>query len=161
MNAGAVQLATNRAQVAHLNSVHGMVLNPANRRLGQDLLALAALNSMTLLGAEVVGRAYGGGMLKLEPREAAVLPVPSPAVLRGVAGQHLRTQRVQLTALLRQGHLDHAVAIIDRIVLGEGVGATTEQVAALDEARRGLAGRRVARGGGPVPPRKGADAQPV
>jgi hypothetical protein len=48
---------------------------------GQDLLPLGSLTSLTLVGAETVGRAYGGGMLKLEPREADRLPVPSPAVL--------------------------------------------------------------------------------
>ena len=70
MNADTPRLCTNRAQAHHLNSVHGVYLTGPLRRLGMDLLPVAALNSMTLLAAETVGRAYGGGMLKLEPREA-------------------------------------------------------------------------------------------
>ena len=46
---------------------------------------MAMLNSVTLLGAELIDRAYGGGMLKLEPREAARLPLPSPALVESKA----------------------------------------------------------------------------
>lgn len=66
MNADSPRLCANHARTHHLNSVHGVYLRPELRRLGIDLLPLGALTSMTLLGAETVGRAYGGGMLKLE-----------------------------------------------------------------------------------------------
>lgn len=146
MNAGAVQLAPNRAGVRHLNSVHGVVLHPAHRRLGRDLLALASLNSMTLLGAELVGRAYGGGMLKLEPREAAVLPVPAPQVLQGPAGNQLRLARRGLSQLLRDGRVQDAVDVVDRILLGGGLKVSSAERENLAGARRMLVGRRAARG---------------
>lgn len=81
MNADTPRITTNNANVRHLNSVHGIYLNDTYRDVGRELLPLAALTSMTLVGAETVGRAYGGGMLKLEPREADRLPVPSPEVV--------------------------------------------------------------------------------
>ncbi len=74
MNADSPRLCANHARVHHVNSVHGVYLRPELRELGLDLLPLGALTSMTLLGAETVGRAYGGGMLKLEPKEADRLP---------------------------------------------------------------------------------------
>lgn len=146
MNAGAVQLATNRAQVHHLNSVHGVVLQSQHRQLGRDLLALASLNSMTLLGSELVGRAYGGGMLKLEPREANVLPVPSPDLLRSPVGRLLRELRPSLTRLLRRGDVEDVVRSVDHAVLTVGLGLSSEQVAELTHGRHTLSARRAARG---------------
>ncbi|MBV9108197.1 MAG: SAM-dependent DNA methyltransferase, partial [Gemmatimonadetes bacterium] len=72
------RLVTNGAGVHHLNSVHGVRLRPAVQALGRELLPLANLNTLSLLSAEIVGRAYGGGMLKLEPREAAQWLTPAP-----------------------------------------------------------------------------------
>ncbi|MGV7904611.1 SAM-dependent methyltransferase, partial [Mycobacterium kansasii] len=67
-----------RAKAHHLNSVHGVYLRDEVRTLGRDLLGFAALNSVTVLHAEIVGRSYGGGILKIEPREADRWLVPSP-----------------------------------------------------------------------------------
>ncbi|HMM49455.1 MAG TPA: N-6 DNA methylase, partial [Miltoncostaeaceae bacterium] len=64
MNADTPRLTRNLAGVRHLNSVHGLHLHAHIPTPAADLLALAALNSLTLLGAETVGRAYGGGLLK-------------------------------------------------------------------------------------------------
>lgn len=148
MNAGAVQLATNRAGLHHLNSVHGVVLDRPNRQLGRDLLALSSLNSMTLLGAELVGRAYGGGMLKLEPREADLLPVPEPALLGGAPGRRLRYLRPTLTRLLRVGRLEDAVNVVDQVLLVDGLAMAADDVAQLATARRTLVARRATRGRG-------------
>jgi hypothetical protein len=153
MNAGTAQLATNRARIRHLNSVHGLVLNADHRHLGRDLLALASLNSMTLLGAEIVGRAYGGGLLKLEPREADVVPVPAPSVLAGPAGIRLRDLRPKLMRALRRGAVQDVVDAVDRVLLFEELGLGAEALGELRTARASLAGRRSARGrsrdGGP------------
>ncbi|WP_194949788.1 class I SAM-dependent DNA methyltransferase [Actinomyces trachealis] len=82
MNDDCVSVCANEADVAHLNSVHGLILDEGLRDLPLPLLALASHNSVTALGAEVVGRAYGGGLLKLEPTEARRLPVPAPGLIR-------------------------------------------------------------------------------
>lgn len=82
MNDASVSVCANEADVFHLNSVHGLVLDEGLRDLSPSLLALASHNSVTALGAEVVGRAYGGGLLKLEPTEARRLPVPAPDLVR-------------------------------------------------------------------------------
>jgi hypothetical protein len=56
------------------NLVHGVALSP----LAPPARALAAsmASSLTLLSAEVEGRSYGGGVLKLETKEAERLLVP-------------------------------------------------------------------------------------
>jgi adenine-specific DNA-methyltransferase len=151
MNADTPRLSTNGARVRHLNSVHGVYLNPGLRRLGTRLLPLAALNSMTLLGAETVGRAYGGGMLKLEPREADRLPVPAPELVSSVAAP-LAAVREPVRRALAAGALLDAVALVDRVLLAGGWPVAPADVGLLAGARELLAGRRAARGR-PVAPR--------
>ncbi|WP_340290877.1 N-6 DNA methylase [Aquipuribacter hungaricus] len=148
MNSDTARLTTNTAGARHLNSVHGVYLHPDARDVGRRLLPLASLNSATLLGAEVVGRAYGGGMLKLEPREADHLPVPSPAQVEAV-GPQLTAVRDKVTARLRAGRLLDAVRLVDQVLLADGLGVDRAQLAALQEAYVVLAQRRRARGAGP------------
>ena len=148
MNADTPRLCSNRARVYHLNSVHGLYFKPGMVRVGKDLLPLAALNSMTLLGAEIIGRAYGGGMLKLEPREADALPVPTKAVLLE-AQKALSALRPQMAQALRSGRLLDAVRLVDDALLVGQLGFPRATVAALRDAHAELRSRRTARGAGP------------
>jgi adenine-specific DNA-methyltransferase len=145
MNADTPRLTTNAARAGHLNSVHGVYLQPEVRTLGQDYLPLASLTSMTLLGAETVGRAYGGGMLKLEPREADRLPVPAPALVEA-AGAKLAALRPQVGRLLRGGKLTDAAKLVDDVLLVGELGMARGEVRVLREAHAELTARRVARG---------------
>jgi adenine-specific DNA methylase len=144
MNSVAPQLSTNRAGVRHLNSVHGVYLKAEYSDLGRELLPLAALNSVSLLGAETVGRAYGGGMLKLEPREADHWPMPSPALVEKL-GDELMDLRSAVNRLLKTGRILDAVDTVDRVLLG-AIGAPTEALLEIANARAELAARRAARG---------------
>lgn len=140
------RLVTKRVQCHHLNSLYGVSLREGRKRTGMDLLPLAALNTVTMLGAELVGRSYGGGMLKLEPRDADRLPVPALELIEQKAND-LRAIRPQVAAELRKGDLDRARKLVDRVVLTEGVGMTFESLRALRRARNLLFDRRSARSG--------------
>lgn len=147
MNADTPRLTTNRARAHHVNSVHGVYLRPEHRVLGMDLLPIASLNSVTLLGAETVGRAYGGGMLKIEPREADHLPLPSPDLVE----QHrdaLVALRPKVAAALRAGHLLDAVALVDDVLLVDGLRLGKRSIAAIRRDHQSMAARRSARGTG-------------
>jgi adenine-specific DNA-methyltransferase len=145
MNHDTPRLVTNEAGVSYLNSVHGVTLEPTHRDVGRDLLPIGVLNSLTLLGAELVGRSYGGGLLKVEPKEADSLPVPSPDVLAD-AGPALRALRPQLAKHLRSANLGEAVQLVDRVLLVEHLGLKRPEVRRLRDARDALFARRVARG---------------
>lgn len=138
------RLITNAAKVAHLNSLYGVALRPGMRQLGRDLLPIASLNSVTLLGSEVVGRSYGGGLLKLEPKEADKLPVPSAERL-GMVADELRALRPQLAKHLRGGRLMEAAALVDAVVLPD---LAPGQLGRLRAARELLYERRTTRGKG-------------
>ncbi|TQL85531.1 N-6 DNA methylase [Microbacterium saperdae] len=145
MNADTPRLTTNTAGAHHLNSVHGVYLDEQNRELGRDLLPIASLNSVTLLNAEMVGRAYGGGILKLEPREADVWAMPSPAHVQARAEQ-LRLIKQDVTKLLQQGDLIAAVKLVDDVLLVDPELVTESELDHVRDAHAALAGRRQARG---------------
>jgi hypothetical protein len=145
MNADTPRLAANQARTHHLNSVHGVYLRTDLRADGMSLLPPASLNSLTLLGAELVGRPYGGGMLKIEPREADQLPVPAPSLVRAHAAE-LRAARTSVRRRLREGDLLGAVEIVDRILLTGGMGLSGRRLGALREDHARLSARRRARG---------------
>jgi hypothetical protein len=135
------RLITNAAGVTLVNSMHGVRLRddaPADVREGLPLLAL---NSATMLGAEVMGRSYGGGILKMEPREAAGLPVPAADDLRG-AWKVLSKRRPNLDAALRRGEWWSVVAEVDRVLLKDTLGLRVDEVEAIRDAATLLRVRR-------------------
>lgn len=144
MNADTPRLVTNGATAHHLNSVHGVYLSDAVRTIGRKLLPIAALNSVTLLHAEIVGRSYGGGILKIEPREADGWLVPSASLTKRCATQ-LRASRRRVAALLGQGKLLDAVALVDQALRVEDLVGSAAALTAIRTARDALASRRSAR----------------
>lgn len=144
MNADTPRLTTNDAGAHHLNSVHGVYLRPEYKTIGRKLLPLASLTSMTLLGAETVGRSYGGGILKLEPREADVLPVPSPAVVEASATK-LAAIRPQVATHLRNARLTDAAKLVDEVILVGELGMKRSDVKLLRDGHAEYTARRTAR----------------
>ena len=129
------RLALNAAEVLQTNTIHGV-----NAKPGVDPAALAAgfYNSLTLLSAELVGRSYGGGVLKLEPTEAEALLVPAMS-------PELFDLLPEVDRAVRAGEPDLALDLVDPVVLGP-LGLATEDVSALRTARERLRARRKRRG---------------
>lgn len=142
MNADTARLTTNQAKARHLNSVHGVYLKPEFRDLAQEVLPVASLNSITLLSAELVGRSYGGGVLKLEPREADRWWMPSAATMT-MHREALVEVKPRVQRLLQAKNLQGAVALIDEILLSE---LSDAQFRAVREDHAAFLRRRVTRG---------------
>jgi hypothetical protein len=147
MNHDRPRLTANAAGVHVLNSLYGVRLAPGLRELGRSGLPLACLNTLTLLGSEVVGRAYGGGLLKHEPKEADLLPVPGAALLQAALPE-LRRLEPRIAAALRRNRLLEAVELVDAVILARHLQLDPGQLAHLRQAREALFRRRVARGRG-------------
>ena len=141
------RLVTNEARVLHLNSLYGVTLRHGLKELGRDLLPMSTLNSVTLLAAEMIGRSYGGGLLKIEPNEADRWPVVSEEMLRASAND-LRSLRPQLATALRNNDVAAAVKLVDRVLLSGQLGLKTADISKLREARMMLFSRRKTRGRG-------------
>lgn len=147
MNADTPRLTANTARVRHLNSVHGVYVQKGHKEVARELLPLAAINSVTMLAAETVGRAYGGGMLKIEPREADLLPVPSPELLRSAA-EELRAVKPSLGQALRGGDLLAVAKRVDEILLVDHMGLRRTDLSKIRAAHSTLSARRKARSKG-------------
>ncbi len=145
MNADTPRLTTNTARAHHLNSVHGVYLKEPQRDLGNELLPLASLNSVTLLNAEMVGRAYGGGILKIEPKEADQWAMPSATLIEENAPA-LREIKSKVARLLQAGRLLDAVALVDQVLLTTTGHVSAEEIEYVRRARAELARRRTVRG---------------
>lgn len=138
----APRLVVNDAGVTSTNTIHGVYLSDP---LLAEPLAAAFLNSATLLSAEIEGRSYGGGVLKLEPREAmrVLLPRLTPKTDRA-----LREALPRIDALVRARKLDEATAIVDGIVLDEKL--KRPEIEAIRAALASLRARRLTRGRRPA-----------
>ena len=143
MNSFGPNLVANEAGLVHLNSSHGIILHATRREIGMRLLPLAAFNSVSLLSAELVGRSYGGGVQKLEPREAVRLLVPSACVLEA-ASAGLERLRQGVDDMLQRGNYHQAMECVDAVVL-PALGLSDGEVRMVREARERMAGRRARR----------------
>lgn len=138
------RLLVNTASADLLNSLYGVQLDPVRREVGRALLPLSSLNSLTQLGAEIAGRAYGGGMLKHEPSDVAALPVISHEMLVRLSDR-LEAARPLVGALLRKSSVRQATQLVDEVVLVDGVGMPNSDLGAIRSALASLRARRTGR----------------
>ncbi len=135
------RLITNAARTTFVNSMLGLRLNDGVPGETRNALPLLALNSLTMLGGEVLGRGYGGGVLKMEPSEASALPVPGPEALEK-AWRALSPQSPNLDAALKCGEWWAVVAEVDRVLLKGALGLSNDEVVAIRDAATLLRVRR-------------------
>ncbi|GAB2635964.1 class I SAM-dependent methyltransferase [Gordonia jinhuaensis] len=104
-------------------------------------LATASFNSITFAMSEIIGRSYGGGILELEPSEAEELRVPDPGLVPGDLID-------KVDELVRAKRIDDALDAVDQVVLVDGLGFTSEEVASARSAWVTLRDRRNGRAKG-------------
>ncbi len=118
------------------NTFHAVNFHRTEHRPDPRLVALAMLTSSAQLSAERVGRAYGGGVLKLEPSEARQVELP-------IIQQPMRKlEEIAKTAdsLLKTGNVKGASELADEALLkpllaGHYAETRRHLLSALNEAR--------------------------
>lgn len=114
MSNHAPRMVANDALVLTTNLLHNVkLLRRDDPVRDSHLLALSWPNSATFLSCELGGRAYGGGVLKLETREAERILVPT---LTPEMVDELHRRASAVDGLLRQGHLEAAADLLDPVV---------------------------------------------
>jgi adenine-specific DNA methylase len=133
------RLCLNDAGIATANTLLTVRLHhvPANLR---KAFVVAFYNSATMLSCERTGRSYGGGVLKLEPREADQILVPSVALIRKHRRELLALAPRLNEALLhgRAAQIGEVLSVVDQVLLG----STDVNAQELSEERAALAARR-------------------
>jgi predicted RNA methylase len=130
--------AVNEAAVVAPNSLLVARLKPGSPSV--RYVALASITSLACLSAEIEGHSLGGGLLKLEPGEAARLVLPRPAEVKGRLNETFEAA----DQLVRAGQLAEAQALADDALL-TGIGLSARDVARLRRATEILRRRRLRR----------------
>lgn len=134
----------NAAKVSFVNSMHGIRLVKGLPSTVAQALPFLMLNAVTMLGAELHGRSYGGGVLKMEPREAADLPIPRLALIEAV-WRRLAPDQVNLQRQLEAGAWAAVAERVDRELLRCECGLSDEDIAQLHLAVNKLRSDRMGR----------------
>jgi len=129
----APRLVVNEARVSAPNTLHVVRRRPGSPALG--VLAAGFMSSLSQLSAELEGHSMGGGLLKVEPREANMVVVPTHGNLTQDTFRLMDT-------LLRAGDVSTAQDLADRVFLMEGLGLSDDACQALRAGVQMLRTRR-------------------
>jgi methylase of polypeptide subunit release factors len=115
------RLIANEAGTSYVNSMHGLTLREDVHDTTREALPFVMLNTLTMLSAEITGRSYGGGILKMEPREASQLIVPAEDVMRRT-WDRLKDRHHELDQLVRTRNWSAVTDIVDEALLVNTLG---------------------------------------
>lgn len=119
----------NYSRATCTNTIHRLVSTEDRPMIDFQRLALGALSTLTQLAAELGGRSYGGGVLKLELSDVSqlVVPIDSPVDIAELFSK--------VDELLRSGQAQTATELVDQAFLAEGMGLNQEDIAKLRGGR--------------------------
>lgn len=135
MSATTPRLVLNCAKVACTNAIHELTWRSKVSPLVRRSLAIGSLTTLFRLSAEMEGRSYGGGVLKVEPSEARRLLLLS---LAGERGRRVAGRFSEIDTLLRVGKKSDAIELADRLFLREGLGLSKTMVSEMNVACENL-----------------------
>ena len=137
--AGSPLLILNRGKCRNSNAVHSLAWK-SNVAIKPEAVAVGFLTSMVSAWAELQGRRYGGGVLKIEPGTLKNIPVP---IVEGAENVFR-----DLDLLMRRGEEEKARRVADERVLRDGLGLGCNEINTLRSTRSKLMEwRRPSRGG--------------
>lgn len=133
MGSNPPRLVLNEADATCTNAIHRVWKLP-DAEASLDALVAASWTALYRLAAELVGRSYGGGVLKLEPSGAMALRLALPA------HQSLSLKEIE-EAISKQGP-EEAAKLADQRLLIEGLGITKKELNVVHAAANRLREQR-------------------
>ncbi len=141
MNEHGPRLALTAAKIVCTNTLHRVVFSPKVSEIDKVVASLTFISTFGQLAGEVIGRVYGGGVLKFELTEARLMPVLLGVDERDEAVFPLVVDRVD--SALRAGAVDVARDLADEALLARVLGPSWKSAVA--ELREAVRQRREAR----------------
>lgn len=136
MSASWPRVMVNRSDFTCTNNIIRLSWNERRPEADWTRLALGSLSTFSQLSAELVGRSYGGGVLKVEPTELTRLAVPL------VPQEVTRPLARHVNALLRQNKQSAATEAVDAALIAANRNFSKIKLNLLRSARDKLFMRR-------------------
>jgi hypothetical protein len=130
MSSAVPHLVLNSSGATCTNAIHRLTWKRNLSAEKQKWIALSSLSTLCQLGAELNGRWYGGGVLKLEPKQARRLLLVKGPPKDMLLAKVFRT----VDSLLRKREINSAVELADELVLIDGLGLSRGNIDVLARA---------------------------
>lgn len=135
MNNIGPRLVLNSASINSTNTIHRVFFNDSVSLIQKKLAVISLHTTFSQLSAELVGRSYGSGVLKLEPTEAKKIKIVLP---NDKTDKQINQVFSMLDELWRSGKLVAAQKQADDFILGD----YSEKFASLHQSLQSLRKRR-------------------
>lgn len=103
----------NTLRINCTNTIHRVFFNEKVDDIERKLLAISFLTTFTQLSAEIEGRCYGSGVLKLEPSGVRRMNILMPKISEADICQAFQ----KIDTLLKQGEIDLATQEADSLII--------------------------------------------
>lgn len=124
VNGGFPKLILNQASILSTNTIHRVLWKDKRSRAEQQLISLSFISSLGGLSAELVGRIYGGGALKLEPSDAARMFIALP----DLPARRITSVFGLACTLAENGRWAEVRNLADDLILIDGLGMAARDV---------------------------------
>ena len=118
MNDQGPRLVLNECSVNCTNTIHRAFFTKPMSQTQRKLLSISILTSFSQLSAEFVGRRYGSGVLKHEPREAENILLVMP---QDISEKDIAVAYAEIDNLLRFGNFHDARRAADDLIFTRGL----------------------------------------
>lgn len=136
MSASWPRLTINDSNYTCTNNILRLMWKSNRLDLDWSSIALGTLSSFSQLSAELVGRSYGGGVLKLEPKELRQLIIPI------LPKEEIGRILANVDARLRKGLHKEATEFVDKEIIAAKIGLTADDLQRVKAAKNKLFKRR-------------------